>query len=46
MMSISDAVVTALLGYGVVFAGVAALMLVITIFGKIMAARENGGAKK
>ena len=42
-MGITDAVVTALLGYGVVFAGLAALMLVVAVFGKIMTGR--GGKK-
>lgn len=35
-MPIGDAVLTAVLGYAVVFAGIAFLLLVITVMGKIM----------
>lgn len=41
MMSITNAIVIALLGYGVVFAGLVALMFVIILFGKVMAAKEK-----
>lgn len=45
MITMADAVITAVLGYSVVFAGLVALMFVIMIFGKIMAGKASGGKK-
>ena len=40
-MSILDAGIVALLGYGVVFVGLIALMIVVTVMGKIFSAADN-----
>lgn len=40
-MPIRDAVLTAVLGYAVVFAGIAFLLLIIVLMGKIMAKPKN-----
>ena len=41
----NDALIVALLGYGIVFAGLIALMIVITIIGKIFIAKDKKKAK-
>lgn len=43
-MPVSDALITAVLGYLVVFVGLALLMAVIIIMGKIMVSRRNTAA--
>ena len=43
-MSIGDAAIVALLGYGVVFFGLILLMCVVTIMGKIFVAKEKKAA--
>lgn len=43
-MAIGDAAVTAVLGYAVVFFGLALLMYVIILFGKIMAVKAKAPA--
>ncbi len=43
-MPIGDAAITAVLGYAVVFFGLALLMLVIIIMGKIMVSRKKAAA--
>lgn len=44
-MGITDSVITALLGYSVVFVGLVLLMLVITAFGKIMSGKKKQAAQ-
>lgn len=44
-MAIGDAAIAAVLGYAVVFFGLALLMYVIILFGKIMTSKNNSGAK-
>ena len=41
MITIPEAAITALLGYAVVFTGLIALMIVVTIVGKIMSAKKK-----
>ena len=45
-IGIADAAVVALLGYGIVFVGLIALMIVITILGKAFVAAEKRKAAK
>ncbi len=40
-ISFADAVVTAVLGYSVVFGGLIALMAVIVVFGKVMSSKNK-----
>ncbi|NCE66486.1 hypothetical protein D1159_18450, partial [Pseudoflavonifractor sp. 524-17] len=44
-MPIAEAIVTAVLGYGVVFFGLVLLMCVVTLMGKIMTAKTSAGVK-
>lgn len=43
-MDILDALITALLGYGVVFLGIALLIVVVVIMGKLMYSRKKEAA--
>lgn len=43
-MPVTDAVITAILGYGVVFFGLALLMGVIILMGKVMTAKQSAPA--
>ena len=45
MITIPEAAITALLGYAVVFMGLIALMIVVTIVGKVMAPKKAAAPK-
>ena len=40
-MNILDALITAVMGYGVVFLGIVLLIVVVVIMGKVMVAQQN-----